>query len=46
MPDRIAKIREMLEQDPKDTFLRYSLAMEQEKIGEHDASEGAFREQV
>ena len=44
MPDRITKIREMLELDPKDTFLRYSLAMEQEKIGEHDASEGGFRE--
>ena len=41
--DRISKIREMLQSDPEDTFLRYSLAMEQEKIGEFDASEEGFR---
>ena len=40
---RIDKIRTMLEDDPEDTFLRYSLAMEQEKIGELDASETGLR---
>lgn len=41
---RIEKIRSMLEVDPQDIFLRYSLAMEQEKIGEFEASETGFRE--
>lgn len=40
---RIEKIQAMLEEDPQDVFLRYSLAMEQEKIGEHDASEAGLR---
>lgn len=40
---RIEKIQSMLADDPHDTFLRYSLAMEQEKIGEHDASESGLR---
>lgn len=38
MPSRMDKIKEMLQDDPSDTFLRYSLAMELEKAGEHDAS--------
>lgn len=33
----------MLADEPSDTFLRYSLAMEQEKIDEHDASEAGMR---
>ncbi len=41
--DRIEKIQAMLADEPHDTFLRYSLAMEQEKIGEHDASESGLR---
>ena len=41
---RIQKIKAMLAEEPTDTFLRYSLAMEQEKIGEHQASETRFRE--
>lgn len=41
--DRLRKIQTMLEDEPQDTFLRYSLAMEQEKIGEHDASESGLR---
>ena len=41
--NRIEKITEMLKDDPSDTFLRYSLAMEQEKIGEVDASESGLR---
>lgn len=41
--NRIEKIRQMLEDDPQDTFLRYSLAMEQEKIGEHAESEDGLR---
>ena len=41
--DRIDKIQAMLAEDPQDTFLRYCLAMEQEKIGQHDASEAGLR---
>ena len=41
---RLEKIQAMLADDPTDTFLRYSLAMEQEKTGQHDASEAGFRE--
>ena len=42
--NRIEKIQALLAEDPQDTFLRYSLAMEQEKSGEHDASEARLRE--
>ena len=35
--NRIEKIQAMLAEDPHDTFLRYSLALEQEKIGEHNS---------
>lgn len=41
--NRIDKIRAMLEADPQDVFLRYSLAMEQEKMGDFDASETGLR---
>ena len=34
----------MLADDPSDTFLRYSLAMELDKEGEHDASLAKFAE--
>ncbi len=37
-PSRREKIEAMLADDPKDQFLRYSLAMELEKAGEHEAS--------
>lgn len=40
---RIEKIEAMLADDPKDTFLRYSLAMEQEKIGDFANSEAGLR---
>lgn len=33
----------MLAEDTGDTFLRYSLAMEQEKVGQHDASDAGLR---
>ena len=36
---RIEKIKAMLADDPNDTFLRYSLAMEQEKLGDFEASQ-------
>jgi hypothetical protein len=39
---RREKIEAMLADDPADTFLRYSLAMELEKEGEHDRSLGKF----
>lgn len=38
MPSRREKIESMLAEEPADIFLRYSLAMELEKEGEHDAS--------
>jgi hypothetical protein len=41
---RREKIEAMLVDDPGDTFLRYSLAMELDKEGEHDASLTRFAE--
>lgn len=38
MSTRREKIEAMLADDPTDTFLRYSLAMELDKAGENDAS--------
>ncbi|GAG33502.1 unnamed protein product, partial [marine sediment metagenome] len=38
MTTRREKIEAMLAEDPVDTFLRYSLAMELDKEGDHDAS--------
>ena len=38
------KIEAMLADDPGDTFLRYSLAMELDKEGQHDASLAKFAE--
>jgi thioredoxin-like negative regulator of GroEL len=40
---RRQKIEAMLTDDPSDVFLRYSLALELEKDGEHDASIERFR---
>ncbi len=44
MPTRREKIETMLVDDPSDTFLRYSLAMELDKENEHDKSLEKFRE--
>ncbi len=41
---RLEKIQAMLAEETGDTFLRYSLAMEQEKVGEHDASDAGLRD--
>jgi thioredoxin-like negative regulator of GroEL len=41
---RREKIEAMLAEDPGDTFLRYSLAMELDKEGNHDASLALFAE--
>ena len=41
---RREKIETMLADDPGDTFLRYSLAMELDKEGSHDASLTRFAE--
>jgi tetratricopeptide (TPR) repeat protein len=41
---RREKIEAMLADDPGDTFLRYSLAMELDKEGIHDASLARFAE--
>jgi thioredoxin-like negative regulator of GroEL len=41
---RREKIEAMLADDPGDTFLRYSLAMELDKEGRHDESLAKFRE--
>jgi len=38
MASRREKIEAMLEDDPTDIFLRYSLAMELDKEGQHDIS--------
>lgn len=43
---RIEKIREMLVEDPQDFFLRYSLAMELDKISEHEESLSLFLELI
>ena len=44
MTTRREKIEAMLEDDPSDTFLRYSLAMELEKEGENERSLALFAE--
>lgn len=41
---RREKIEALLADDPGDTFLRYSLAMELDKEGNHDASLAKFAE--
>src|SRR5436309_3307444 len=41
---RREKIETMLADDPADVFLRYSLAMELDKEGDHDASLARFAE--
>jgi tetratricopeptide (TPR) repeat protein len=41
---RREKIEAMLADDPGDVFLRYSLAMELDKEGDHDASLARFAE--
>lgn len=38
MNKRMEQIQAMLADDPSDTFLRYSLAMEQGKMGAHEES--------
>jgi len=38
MPTRREKIEAMLAEDPEDVFLRYSLALELEKEGQHEQS--------
>lgn len=38
MPSRREKIEAMLALEPADTFLRYSLALEREKEGDHERS--------
>jgi thioredoxin-like negative regulator of GroEL len=41
---RRERIESMLADDPRDTFLRYSLAMELDKEGDHDRSLSGLRE--
>lgn len=43
-PSRREKIEAMLADDPGDTFLRYSLAMEWSKEGEHEKGLSGLRE--
>lgn len=43
-PSRRAKIEAMLVDDPRDTFLRYSLALELAKEGDHERSLAGLRE--
>lgn len=42
--NRREKIEAMLADDPKDVFLRYSLAMELQREGRHEESLARFRE--
>lgn len=44
MPTRRERIEAMLADDPNDTFLRYSLAMELAKEGEHERGFERLRE--
>ncbi|MEM8946025.1 MAG: hypothetical protein AAGD11_12685 [Planctomycetota bacterium] len=46
MATRREKIEAMLADEPSDTFLRYSLAMELDKAGEHDQSLDKFAELI
>ena len=41
---RRQKIETMLQDEPRDTFLRYSLAMELQKEGDYEASLQGFRD--
>lgn len=41
---RRQRIEQMLADDPDDAFLRYSLAMEQEKDGDHELSLAGLRQ--
>lgn len=43
-PSRRERIEAMLADDPQDAFLRYSLAMELDKEGQHDRSLGLLSE--
>jgi hypothetical protein len=43
-PTRRQKIEALLAREPSDQFLRYALAMELDKEGEHEQSLGLFRE--
>jgi Tfp pilus assembly protein PilF len=40
--DRIAKIKELLEKQPKDNFLRHALALEYLKIGADETAKNLF----
>jgi hypothetical protein len=42
-PTRREKIEAMLKKDPNDQFLRYQLAMELDKLSEHEESLALFR---
>jgi hypothetical protein len=42
MPTRLEKIEALLADDPQDAFLRYSLAMELDKQGDHERSLAEF----
>jgi hypothetical protein len=41
---RLEKIREMLQREPRDVFLRYALAMELDSAGQHDQSLQAYQD--
>lgn len=46
MPSRREKLEAMLKDSPDDVFLRYGLAMELDKEGEHDASLGMLSQLI
>jgi tetratricopeptide (TPR) repeat protein len=43
MPDRLDALKAMLAEDPKNSFVRYGLAMEYVRSGELEAAVGEFR---
>lgn len=43
MPDRVETLKAMLAEDPKNSFVRYGLAMEYMKAGQSDTAMAEFR---
>jgi len=42
--DRIAKLRELLQENPSDSFLQHALALEYIKLGDDDMAQKIFEE--
>ena len=42
--DRIAKLKELLETNPRDSFLQHALALEYIKLGDDDTAKKLFEQ--